>query len=77
MRIDLADREQLSRLLDTFFAYVEPQIETFEKAVDEFKERVPDIAKHLKAKIEEAHNGGEGPPRVSPNKKFNEAFGIF
>jgi hypothetical protein len=35
MRIDLADREQLSRLLDTFFDYVEPQIESFEKAVDD------------------------------------------
>jgi len=68
MRIDLRDREQLARLLDTFFNYVEPQIESFEKAVDEFKERVPDIAKHLKSKIEEAHGS---------NKKFKEAFATF
>jgi hypothetical protein len=51
MRIDLRNREQLARLLQAFFEYVEPQIESFEKAVDEFKERVPDIAKHLKGKI--------------------------
>ena len=68
MRVDLRDRQQLARLLEAFFAYVEPQIETFEKAVDEFKERVPEIAKHLKEKIVDAH---------ATNKKFKEAYASF
>jgi hypothetical protein len=60
MRIALRDREQLGRLLKAFFDYVEPQIETFGKAVEEFKERVPDIAKHLK----EITAMRFGPPRI-------------
>ncbi len=68
MRIDLSDREQLASLLDAFFAYQEPQIASFKKAVDEFKERVPDIARHLKEKITDAH---------ATNKKFKEAFASF
>lgn len=68
MRIDLHDREQLARLLQAFFDYVEPQIESFGRAVDEFKERVPDIAKHLKEKIVDAH---------ATNKKFKEAYASF
>jgi predicted helicase len=68
MRIDLRDREQLARLLQAFFDYVEPQIESFGRAVDEFKERVPDIAKHLKEKIVDAH---------ATNKKFKEAYASF
>ena len=68
MRIDLRDREQLGRLLQAFFAYVEPQIDSFEKAVEEFKERVPEIARHLKEKIVDAH---------ASNKKFKEAYASF
>jgi len=68
MRIDLRDRQQLARLLDAFFGYVEPQIDSFEKAVDEFKERVPEIAKHLKEKIVDAH---------ATNKKFKAAYASF
>ncbi len=64
MRIDLNDREQLERLLQAFFDYVEPQIESFERAVVEFKERVPDIARHLKEKITEAH----------PNREDDEKY---
>jgi hypothetical protein len=40
MRVDLKDPDQLTRLVDQFFGYIEPQIEGFEKAVDEFKNRV-------------------------------------
>ena len=77
MRVDMKDAVQLGALLDAFFEYIEPRIESFEKAVDEFKERVPDIAKHLKQKIKEAHEGSDGPPRIQPNKKFKEAFISF
>ena len=66
-RIDLRDRQR-SRLLDAFFAYVEPQIDSFEKAVEEFKERVPEIARHLKEKIVDAH---------TTNKRFKEAYASF
>ncbi len=38
------------------------------KAVDEFKERVPEIAKHLKEKIVDAH---------ATNKKFKDAYASF
>ncbi len=68
MRVDLRDRQQLARLLEAFFAYVEPQIDSFEKAVNEFKERVPEIARHLKERIVDAH---------ATNKKFKEAYASF
>lgn len=68
LRVDLSDRDQLVRLLEAFFTYIEPQIDSFEKAVDEFKERVPELATALKAKIEEAHTS---------NKSFKEAFSTF
>ena len=68
MRIDLRNREQLERLLDAFFQYVEPQIESFQRAVEEFKEHVPDIANHLKEKIVDAH---------AANRKFKDAFAPF
>jgi predicted helicase len=68
MRVDLRNAEQLQALLDAFFGYTEPQIENFEHAVGEFQQRVPDLAKHLKEKIEEAHQG---------NKKFQAAFDSF
>ncbi len=68
LRTDLTDPDQLVRLLEAFFKYVEPQIDSFEKAIDEFKERVPELATALKAKIEDAHES---------NKPFKEAFAAF
>jgi predicted helicase len=68
MRVNLKDPEQLIRLIDQFFGYIEPQIEGFEKAVDEFKTRVPELAKALKEKVIDAHSG---------NKAFKEAFAGF
>jgi hypothetical protein len=35
----------LAALLNQFFSYTEPDIEGFEEAGDEFKERVPDLAR--------------------------------
>ncbi|HZK82407.1 MAG TPA: N-6 DNA methylase, partial [Humisphaera sp.] len=68
MRADLKDPEHVARLLDQFFGYIEPQIEGFEQAVNEFKTRVPELAKALKEKVIDAHLG---------NKPFKEAFGRF
>ena len=65
---DLQQPQQLADLLNTFYAFTEPDIEGFEQAVDEFKERVPELALALAAKITQAH---------SDNPKFQEAFGGF
>jgi predicted helicase len=51
-------------LLNDFFAYTEPEIDSFEQAVEEFKERVPELAKGLVDKIADAHK---------TNKKFQAA----
>jgi len=51
MKADLADRGQLCDLLNAFFGHVEPAHEDFGKAIDEFKERVPELARGLVRKI--------------------------
>ena len=54
MKVDLTQRRQLADLLNVFFAYTEPAHEGFNKAVEEFKKRVPELARGLVARIEEA-----------------------
>jgi predicted helicase len=68
MRVDLTDPQQLADLLSAFFAYTEPAHEDFGKAIDEFKERVPDLARGLVEKIKEAHRH---------NPRFIAAFAAF
>jgi hypothetical protein len=41
----LGNPRELAALLNQFFSYTEPDIEGFEEAVDEFKERVLDLAR--------------------------------
>ena len=65
---DMTDPVKLAELITEFFRYVEPEIEEFEHAVDEFKERVPDLAEGLAKKIEQAHR---------TNPKFKQAFADF
>ena len=67
-RFDLSKPKELCNLLNLFFSYEEPHIENFEKAVDEFKERVPDLAQALNKKIKEAHKD---------NERFKEAYANF
>jgi predicted helicase len=67
-RFDLSKPARLVDLLKLFFAYVEPDIEGFEAAVEEFKDRVPDLAKGLLKKIREAQK---------ENAKFVAAFSDF
>jgi predicted helicase len=67
-RFNLSNPTQLLDLLTRFFAYIEPDIEGFEAAVEEFKDRVPDLAKGLLKKIREAQK---------ENVKFVAAFGDF
>lgn len=68
LRVDMKDSARLAELLTEFFRYVEPEIEEFEQAVSEFKQRVPDLAEGLKKKIEQAHKS---------NKAFKQAFADF
>ena len=67
-RYDLTDPQKLCDLLNEFFAQVEPEHDKFEHAVEDFKERVPDLAKGLLDRIKKAHED---------NPKFQKAFDDF
>jgi len=47
MIANLRDPQQLCDLLNAFFSHTEPAHEDFNKAVEEFKQRVPDLARGL------------------------------
>ena len=68
LRIDLTDAQNVADLLNLFYAYSEPEHEDFAKAVEEFQDRVPDLARGLADKIEKAHRD---------NAKFQTAFAGF
>ncbi|MBI1389249.1 MAG: N-6 DNA methylase [bacterium] len=68
LEIELERPEDLARLLNQYFEYTEPDIEEFEKAVEEFSERVPELARGLSEKIGEAHEN---------NSEFQKAFADF
>ena len=65
---DMKDPAKLSELVTEFFRHIEPEIEEFEHAIDEFKERVPDLAQGLAKKIEKSHKD---------NPAFKKAFADF
>ncbi len=65
---DLHNPTQVGDLLSQFFTYTEPDIASFEVAVQEFKERVPELARALLAIIEREYE---------QNKKFIVAFDTF
>jgi hypothetical protein len=65
---DLAEPQQLCDLLSAFYAYTEPDYEEFERAVDAFKERVPELALALAKIIKDSHDS---------NPKFQAAFETF
>jgi predicted helicase len=67
-RADLTTPQQVADLLNQFYTYAEPDIESFEQAVDEFQERVPELATGLADKIKQAHKD---------NKKFQAAYATF
>jgi len=67
-RVSLTEPAQVADLLTDFYRYTTPDYEGFNEAVAAFKERIPDLAKGLKAKIEAAHK---------KNKKFIAAFEAF
>ncbi|PKK84267.1 MAG: DNA helicase [candidate division Zixibacteria bacterium HGW-Zixibacteria-1] len=59
LRADLTNSGQLTELLNKFFAYEQPDIKEFEKAVVEFSGHVKDLATGLKEKIELAHKNND------------------
>src|SRR5712691_4718072 len=65
---DLHNPQEVGDLLHQFFTYTEPDIATFEEAVKEFKQRVPELARALLAVIEREYK---------LNKKFIAAFDAF
>jgi hypothetical protein len=65
---EMKDPARLAELIELFLAYTEPEIEEFEHAVDEFKQRVPDLAEGLAKKIAQAHKS---------NPAFQKAFADF
>jgi hypothetical protein len=67
-RFDLTQATEVADLLHEFYGYAEPDIQGFEEVVEEFKDRVPELAQGLIAKIKEAHD---------KNKKFQQAFDQF
>ncbi len=68
LRVDLRKPEKLCELVNQFHEHVEPEIDTFEKAVEEFKDRVPNLGRGLKEVIEQAHGN---------NQAFQAAFDEF
>jgi len=68
MQADLANTSDLADLLFRFYSHTEPEIREFEQAVEEFGQRVPDLARGLAHKIAEAHQH---------NRPFQEAFAKF
>ena len=68
LTVAMNDPAKLADLVKQFFAHIEPEIEEFEQAVEEFKGRVPDLAEGLKKKIDDAHR---------TNPAFKKAFADF
>ena len=65
---NLQNPQEVGDLLNQFLTYTEPDIASFEVAVEEFKERVPELARALLAIIEREYK---------QNKKFISAFDTF
>ena len=65
---NLQNPQEVGDLLNQFFTYTEPDIASFEVAVQEFKERVPELARALLAIIEREYKA---------NRKFITAFDAF
>ncbi|HYL44287.1 MAG TPA: hypothetical protein VEU97_12940, partial [Ktedonobacteraceae bacterium] len=68
LEADLSNPKELTAVLDTFFHYAAPDIATFEHAVDDFKESIPDLAQGLMQRIQEEH---------ARNKPFVAALSSF
>ncbi len=68
LEADLTNQKHLIEILDLFFHYAAPDVATFEHAVQDFKESIPDLAQGLMQRIQEEH---------AYNKSFGSAFSTF
>ena len=68
MDVDVADPEAFIRALDTFFRYEQTDITNWERAVVEFKDRVPALGQRAAALIQNEEE---------INARFQEAFADF
>lgn len=68
LEVDLTRSNELTTVLDSFFHYAEPDIASFEQAVEEFRESIPDLAQGLLKNIKEEH---------ARNKSFVATFATF
>lgn len=64
----LGEPVHLAALLNRFFSHDESDEREFERAMSEFKSRIPDLAESLRSHIGEAHK---------KNRYFREAFAEF
>ncbi len=64
----MQDSEKLGLLLNTFFTYEKPEITEFHKAIEQFRDDIPQIIKPIKAKISSA---------AKTNKKFQSIYQEF
>jgi hypothetical protein len=64
----LGEPVKVADLLNRFFGHDESDEREFQRAMDEFKSRIPDLAQSLREHINEAHK---------KNKKFRDAFAEF
>ncbi len=63
--------ENLVEVLALFFSYAEPAIADWERAIEEFKDRLPELGKSVSDLIHRARAG------AVPNRKFVVAFDAF
>lgn len=66
--VSLADPKNLIEVLNAFFSYTQPALEAWERAVSEFKGRVPEVARGLDLLIEEEYQ---------KNGTYKRAFDSF
>ena len=64
----LGEPLKIAELMNRFFSHNESDEREFQRAMDEFKLRIPDLAQSLRDHIDEAHK---------KNRKFREAFAAF
>jgi predicted helicase len=64
----LTDPVAVADLVNSFFSHDESDEREFQRAMDEFKSRIPDLSQSLRDHIKEAHQ---------KNKHFREAFAEF
>jgi predicted helicase len=68
LQVDLTDARKLVGLLNQFYAWTKPEYAKFHRAIEDFQDRVPDLARGLADKLREAHAG---------NGRFRAAFANF